>query len=346
MKELLYSVAKKANGDFVTAKLAEKGDDFSCPTCNGELILNKSGNTGKYSKRSHFKHKILTPNCTPESALHYAFKIMLAQKIQTHIDKKISFQFQWKCDECNSFHKGNLLKKIKSVKVEHTLAVCKPDIALFDENGKVFAVIEIVVTHKPEESVLKFYRDNNIILIQKNLHHDNDIYELEKAVFYPTHTTTECVIPIFCEKCNGRNKHTKYFVSYKTTCENCETQNLVCYIDKGKFYDYHSNNGDMHNLYEGIWEFTKQELDIAKKRGLNVTWKISKNEKYYRANSCSKCGEIIREQENTSFYSDTIPFFFDRNKNENERKLRMQSIERIEFGYYCYNCEEKSINNH
>jgi hypothetical protein len=38
------------------------------------------------------------------------------------------------------------------------MKICKPDIALFDETGKVFTVIEIVVTHKPEDNVIKYYK--------------------------------------------------------------------------------------------------------------------------------------------------------------------------------------------
>jgi hypothetical protein len=54
----------------------------------------------------------------------------------------------WHCNFCGENHSGNLLKKIKAVNVEQNLIVCQPDIALIDNSEKVFAVIEIVVTHK------------------------------------------------------------------------------------------------------------------------------------------------------------------------------------------------------
>src|SRR5690554_7341754 len=96
----------------------------------------------------------------------------------------------WHCKYCYTGHTGNLLKMIKSVKVEHNMTVCQPDIVLFDGEDKVFAVVEVVVTHKPEEGVLQFYRDNNIILIQINLTSDKDIEELDTKIANPDFVAT------------------------------------------------------------------------------------------------------------------------------------------------------------
>ena len=69
MAKLLYTIAKNEQGLFIKANEAEKGNDFFCPVCSSDLILRKSGNTGKGAKRPHFAHKSLTPNCTPETAV-------------------------------------------------------------------------------------------------------------------------------------------------------------------------------------------------------------------------------------------------------------------------------------
>lgn len=51
----------------------------------------------------------------------------------------------------------------------------RPDIALLDIQGNVIAVIEIVVTHRPEEKDLAFYRENNIIIITIELTKEDDL---------------------------------------------------------------------------------------------------------------------------------------------------------------------------
>src|SRR6266404_4070884 len=140
MLNLLYTVANDRNGNLIKANDAEKGDDFVCPVCKSELILRKSGKTGKGTKRPHFAHRALTPNCTPETALHYSFKTLLAEKLRQHIESETSLAISWRCQYCYAEHLGNLLKKITSIKVEHNMTVCQPDIALFDNNDKVFAV--------------------------------------------------------------------------------------------------------------------------------------------------------------------------------------------------------------
>jgi hypothetical protein len=60
--------------------------------------------------------------------------------------------------------------------------ISKPDIALFDKTGKVFAVIEIVVTHKPEDTVIKYYKENNIVLIQIELDSENDLENIDNKL--------------------------------------------------------------------------------------------------------------------------------------------------------------------
>jgi competence CoiA-like predicted nuclease len=77
MKEILYTVATDLYGTLIKAFDAEKGGSFFCPECKTKLILRKSGKTGNGTKRPHFAHRGLTPNCTPETALHSVFKNLL-----------------------------------------------------------------------------------------------------------------------------------------------------------------------------------------------------------------------------------------------------------------------------
>ena len=110
---ILYSIANNSTGKMVNANDAEKELDYFCPLCKQPFILRK----GK-KKRPHFAHKNLSPNCTPETALHYSFKNLLAKKIQEHLDSKEPLEIRWQCGKCHESHSGNLLKKAIQVKVE------------------------------------------------------------------------------------------------------------------------------------------------------------------------------------------------------------------------------------
>lgn len=283
MKNILYTVAKSKEGKLIKAADAEKGNDFYCPKCKSELILRKSGKTGKGTKRPHFAHRNLTPNCTPETALHFSFKTLLAEKLTKQIKEQKTQELSWECEYCGLVHSGNLLKKIKYVKLEHNLTICQPDIALLDENKDVFAVIEIVVTHKPEEHVLKHYTDNNIILIQIDLTSDKDIDEMDRKISYP-----DKVMVCFSPKCNdcGNFQQKKAMTIIDGPCWKCGSTMKIATISS-------SNGGIIRGLSNHLSprEFTEQEIRFAKSKGVLLKTQFSKTEGgKYLANSCSKCG--------------------------------------------------------
>jgi len=179
IKELLHTIAKDINGDPIHISNAIKGLKYFCPECNDEFVLRKSGKTGKGSRRPHFAHKNLSPNCTPEGYLHSSFKILLLDKIKSSLESKSPIDMFWECAYCKKEHHANLLGGVCSVKKEYDMKTCRPDIALLKEKGGVLAAIEIIVSHAPENNVLSFYRTNNIPLINITLNPSDPIKELE-----------------------------------------------------------------------------------------------------------------------------------------------------------------------
>lgn len=95
--------------------------------------------------------------------------------MERKIETGQSFDISWGCDECDEIHQYNLLTGVASVKVEYRLPNCQPDIALLTADNMVKAVIEVVVKHKPEDYAVKYYKDNEIILIQIDLQSFDDI---------------------------------------------------------------------------------------------------------------------------------------------------------------------------
>lgn len=284
MKDILYTIAKNKNGELITAQNAEKGNEFFCVICDNNVLLRKSGKVGKNRKRPHFAHKTLKPNCKPETALHFGFKNLLVNKLHKHIENKEPLEFNWKCEYCYDLHSGNLLKKIKSVKLEHNLNVCRPDIALLDFNDTVFAVIEIVVTHKPEENTIDFYNKNEIILIQINLKSDEDINLVNEKITSPDIVKT-CFNPK-CKKCNNYLHKTKMTV-IDGDCWKCKSTMKIAVIEGGI---------ERGGSCVGPQNFTKQEIEFATSKGVIIKEHYSKtaNEKYF-ANTCLKCGNFAGE---------------------------------------------------
>jgi hypothetical protein len=181
-KEVLHIIALDSNDVIVNANNAMKGGKYFCPSCKNELILKKSGKTGIGSRRPHFAHKSLSVNCSPESVLHYSFKIMLLEYINDNIIKKIPINIILECNLCHSKILMNILRNCIKVKDEYDMKICRPDIALIEENENVYAVFEIVVTHKPEDNIVNYYQKNNIILFQIELDSEDDLENINETL--------------------------------------------------------------------------------------------------------------------------------------------------------------------
>lgn len=278
-KEILYTSALNTEGDLIHIDDAKKGNQFYCPDCEGEFNLKKNGKTGKGSKRPHFAHYDLTSNCTAEGVLHYSFKKELCNLLEKHLSEKHDLNIRWNCPECSDQHEGNLLANATSVREEHNLTVCQPDIALLDVNNKVIAAIEVVVTHSPEEKALKFYRDNDIILIQINLSSDEDLKNIEELISAPS-------IVDYCHSPNCSNSE-NYSVDRRP----------LSYTDKcGKCYSPIERYAIEINSVLGSWhslDFKEDEIEFvkSKRRNIKVNTNASTNEKY-PISDCMNCKRL------------------------------------------------------
>jgi len=143
----------------------------------------------------------------------------------------------------------------------------------------IFAVIEVVVTHKPEETVLKYYNDNNIILIQINLTSDNDIDELESKIALPDQVST-CYNPK-CKTC-GHFQQKKLMTIIDGPCWKCGSTMKIATI---------TSSSCGNNLRPSV--FTDDEIIFASSKGVILKTQYSKAvHDSYLANSCPKCGSF------------------------------------------------------
>jgi ribosomal protein L37AE/L43A len=253
-KEILYVAAFDKNGVLVKAKDADKTQDYFCPECKDRLILKKSGKTGKGSKRPHFAHYSQSPNCKPEGVLHKSFKILLLEKIQNHIANKEHISIEWECMRCHEKYKGNLIQVATDVKEEYQMDNCRADIALLNIDNTPFAVIEIIVTHKPEEAAIEFYKRNKIALIQIELESEDDLDNVDAKLNNPT-SIDYC----FNRHCPNHAEYTYYRhpVVSKKRCVNFHSmRTFIVEI-------YH-----LFGLQRSI-DFTDEEIELAKSKGVN-----------------------------------------------------------------------------
>jgi len=303
---ILYSIATSSTGQMVNANDAEKGIDYSCPLCKNLFILRKGT-----KKRPHFAHKNLSPNCNPETALHYSFKNLLAKKIQEHLDKKEPLKMKWLCAECHQYHYGNLIKKAVQVKTEYDLGVCRPDIALLGQSGDVVAVIEVVVTHAPKQQALDFYKQDKITVVPFTLSSDEDINSLNRSVL-ETDKLNLCTNPK-CSTC-GNHMARKSLILVNGKCWKCSTSMKVgCLLDKNSY---------IQGYVETI-DFAPSDIQFATEQGCYLKSHYSRTARErYVANTCRRCGTFVGEH------------YLSRDYINNDKYKNIEH----DTGFYCSEC--------
>ena len=213
-----------------------------------------------------------------------------------------------------------MLKKISTVKIEHNLTVCQPDIALLDQNEKVFAAIEIVVTHKPEPKVVQFYKENGIILIQIKLTSDKDIDDLDNKIAVPD-VVEFCFSPK-CTTCHNFQQKTLMTI-IDGSCWNCDSTMKVAAISSSSCG---MMRGGSNNIKPS--DFKEEEIAFANAHGAFIKMVYSKTTKRrYNANCCGQCGSFTGDH--FLFREFISPAGFG--------ELPSQTIE---FGFHCSHCEE------
>ncbi|WP_198806965.1 competence protein CoiA family protein [Leptolyngbya sp. BL0902] len=270
-KDILYSLGQAPSGELVHIADAEPNRSYLCPSCQQPFVQHRGSR-----KRPHFAHKVLSPNCTPETALHHGFKTLLFEKIQRHLVEGKPLPIAWDCPKCEGSHAGNLLKKAVSVAVEHSLGERQPDITLFDEHQRPVAAIEVVVSHAPEEEALAFYDANRIAVVTFKLTSDQDIHQLDADGLKPD-TVSVCPNPR-CSRC-GEPMPKKRLLIIEGKCWKCNAPMKVAAIQ-----------GDMG--YEP--DFSPSDAKLAAQHGVFMKTQYSKIiRESYIANTCRRCNKFV-----------------------------------------------------
>jgi len=304
-KDILYSLARTTGEALIHANDARKGEEYACLTCNGLMLLRRGER-----KRAHFAHKSLSPNCTPESALHSGFKRLLFERLQACLGEQVPLGIEWECEPCCGRHEGNLLKRAAHVAMEHNVGSCRPDVALLGGEGQVVAAIEIVVSHPPEEATVAYYKQNSIPLVIFKLVSDTEITRVNETVLKPD-LVDICLNPR-CKRC-GEHLLKKGILITEAKCERCSSPM--------KF-------AELSGEISVFRDFNLDDISIVRSRGVLIKSRYCEiTHRKYWANTCTRCHKTV----------DRASLNLSRATRLNKPKVE------INTGYFCRMCIDSQV---
>ena len=246
-----------------------------CPDCQRPLIARKGSKT-----RHHFAHHA-DVQCNPETVLHKIAKMLLSSQLESALIEKKEIPLTWTCSWCQEEHTGNLLRKARSVLVEHALQGCRPDLTLFDEHDTPVVIIEIVVSHHPEEHVREFCRRNGIGLLEYHINTDDDVESLRALTNFRATIGSVCVRKK-CPLCKAPVRSVMLHV-VEGNCWKCNCSMKIAF-------------SECEGMMSGPPSFGALALQVARQRGAILRERFSNVVKErYLANTCGNCGSFVGE---------------------------------------------------
>ena len=186
--------------------------DCQCPAC-GEQLIARKGDT----RIHHFAHR--SHSQCPESNLHYIAKYIAWSRIREKLaaDRSTSgpgLEIVWRCnDGCGKEHRFDLLATgVREAVMERDLGACQPDIALLDARGEPRCLIEIVLTHSPEQTVFDYAKQRGIAIIEFDISRDPLLQSITlfENKLIPSFVSL-CYDDILANPANG----TRWFLNYE-----------------------------------------------------------------------------------------------------------------------------------
>ena len=347
MDEQIRQFALNEKEIFTHIDSVKKGERYFCINCKLELIPKRGE-----KRQHHFAHKpatalnekerLIVSACrkSNESYLHKAFKKGLHELLEKKIEKHEDFIIHWKASNIGELEK-NLLRIANSIKIEKSIGDFKPDLTLYDKNGKAYVAIEIVVDNKPSREKLAYYSENRITLYEIVLDKEcsSALNNIEKLAAYPTffsyipNPQKDLTIPEnrICEKC-GETAYFSYLNISTVICPYCMTSNRIAYRSIAKtnkkgeriryYFDKHISITEKHILDMHGFVYNKENGDFlcineSCKKVLNIPIADNKENKIYPLGFfCQKCQGKKRSFQNRA--EEKWAKFFDENNIEYE----------------------------
>ncbi len=152
-KKAVYSAAYSPDGTIALVHNISATGPFRCIGCGKPMIARRGE-----ERIWHFAHSN-DGRCSGETALHKAAKEMIAGALRRslEINPHPAFLASYKCPYCRDTHAIDLIVETGEIEVETQIGPVIPDILLKDTSGSPHAVIEVVVSHAPEDTAISYY---------------------------------------------------------------------------------------------------------------------------------------------------------------------------------------------
>ena len=294
------------DGELVHASQVSRGlaCGCACIECGARLVARIGQKT-----RPHFAHHASDWPCDGESLLHRLGKRILAQRIEGAIATQRSVNVLWGCERCCRNHETDLVQGATGVAVEHTIRTAagaiRPDVVVFGPSGEPQTLIEVIVTHEPEQPVYDYAQVNGIAVAEFRIATVADLEALDHTrTLQPGKATLGCLTPS-CSECGDpvQGKPTRYSLHVVTaSCWKCGTDMMMAL--------WESEAGELHDSLGG-YAFGpsglicgisvedgegpgEDELSVARSHGAVIGRQYSRTMSgYYQANTCARCGAFV-----------------------------------------------------
>jgi hypothetical protein len=163
--------------------------DCLCPECHQPLVARKGA-----IKIHHFAHEG-DHSCNGETILHLLAKAILRQRIEAAIASGAPVPMKWACGRCGYDHSGNLVKRARRVRLEQRVATKIPDLQLLDAQEAVCGVVEVIVTHAPDQSAREVYATREIPIVEIRVESAADLTILRDSPSLAASAVSYCPVP-------------------------------------------------------------------------------------------------------------------------------------------------------
>lgn len=263
------------NGALVHVSEVDRGLDCACvcPACGARLVARKGTKTAH-----HFAHYHQT-DCSPETLLHHLAKRLLMQRVLDALSRQEPLPVEWSCPYCHDTHTRNLVKMATRVEVEMNLGPCRPDLTLLDRSGSPVAILEVVVSHQPDDNVRAFASSADVPVVQFNIDSAEDLEPIASSSPLVAATVDRCTRPK-CARC-GHPLYRATLHVVVAPCWKCTAPMNVAMLE-------------IEGQCMGPDRFSRADIELARKLGVLLKVNYSKTtHSSYLANTCPQCGAFV-----------------------------------------------------
>jgi hypothetical protein len=206
-------------------------------------------------------------------------KELLFSRLSECIRNDRSLPIRWECAYCGEEHDGNLVKLARRVGMEENLGGCRPDLVLFDAQDVPVAILEVVVTHAPDENVLEFCQQEGVTRLEFRIRSGFDLLALEHERPLRPGLVDLC-LRSQCQRCGQPLERATMHV-IEVQCWRCGFQMLAALVRAA-------------DQVAGPEVFSEKQVKQAEQCGVLLRRNYSSSSRTsYVANTCPTCGAFI-----------------------------------------------------